>query len=195
MSVPPEDRGLELRELFFETAHELLQVLNEEALKLEKSPGDAEVMRSIRRVVHTLKGDAAACGFHELSELAHELEDALALENPAIAALVAETVFPAADLFAAMLAAHRAGNRCIIHFDQVGGLVAAAEHRVLQCFDIARGGIVDDNDGQPDAGAARGFELAQCHIKTAIAADCDDRGCRRRQCGADAAGQPIADRG
>ena len=57
-----DERGGELRELFFETAQELLQSLNEEALKLEKHPGDAETVRSIRRIVHTLKGDAAACG-------------------------------------------------------------------------------------------------------------------------------------
>ena len=34
-------------------------------------------MRSVRRAVHTLKGDSAACGFYQLSELAHEFEDVL----------------------------------------------------------------------------------------------------------------------
>ena len=60
---------------------ELLQALNEETLKLEKHPGDLEIVRSIRRIVHTLKGDAAAAGFQELSEVAHKLEDALADET------------------------------------------------------------------------------------------------------------------
>ncbi len=49
-----------------------------EAGKASRRPRN---LRSIRRTVHTLKGDAAACGFRELSELAHELEDALALES------------------------------------------------------------------------------------------------------------------
>ena len=80
MSHPSNDRTTELRELFFETSQELLQALNEEAMKLEKKPGDSELVRSIRRTVHTLKGDSAACGFRELSELAHDLEDVLALE-------------------------------------------------------------------------------------------------------------------
>ena len=35
-----DDRVKELRNLFFESAQELLQALNEEALKLEKRPGD-----------------------------------------------------------------------------------------------------------------------------------------------------------
>ena len=54
--VSPDERGAELRELFFETSQELLQALNDEALKLEKQPGDEEIVRSIRRTVHTLKG-------------------------------------------------------------------------------------------------------------------------------------------
>ncbi len=80
MTNAPDDRGAELRELFFETSQELLQALNEEALKLEKKPGDEEIVRVIRRTVHTLKGDSAACGLRELSELAHQFEDALSLE-------------------------------------------------------------------------------------------------------------------
>ncbi len=52
---PPEDRNAELRELFFESAQELLQSLNEQALRLEKSPGEADAVRTLRRVVHTLK--------------------------------------------------------------------------------------------------------------------------------------------
>jgi two-component system, chemotaxis family, sensor kinase CheA len=102
-----DERGAELRELFLETAQELLQTLNDESLKLEKQPGDGEVVRSIRRIVHTLKGDAAASGFHELSELAHELEDALAAENVGSHASLAEVAFVAADIFAAMLSSYR----------------------------------------------------------------------------------------
>ena len=102
-----DERMAELRELFFESAQELLQALNDEALKLEKKPGDAEIVRSIRRTVHTLKGDAAACGYRELSEVAHELEDALALESAVGHTKLAEVAFTAADLFSAMLAAYR----------------------------------------------------------------------------------------
>ena len=102
-----DDRGAELRDLFFETAQEMLQALNEEALKLEKHPGDLETVRSIRRTVHTLKGDAAACGFRELSDLAHELEDALASETTTSRISLAEVAFTAADAFGALLSAYR----------------------------------------------------------------------------------------
>lgn len=110
MSFFSEERSSELKELFFETASELLQTLNEEGLKLEQRPGDAEIIRGLRRTVHTLKGDSAACSFEELSAVAHELEDVLA---PEIAAKsnnrLAEIVLQAADLFASMLSAYREG--------------------------------------------------------------------------------------
>jgi two-component system, chemotaxis family, sensor kinase CheA len=109
--VPPEDRMTELRQLFFESAAELVQNLNDEAMRLEKSPGDAETARSLRRTVHTLKGDAAACGFRELSELSHEFEDVLTLENTAAAASVPEIALRVADVFSALLEAYQKGTK------------------------------------------------------------------------------------
>jgi two-component system, chemotaxis family, sensor kinase CheA len=106
-----DEPGAELRELFFETSAELLQALNEETLKLEKRPGDAEIVRVIRRTVHTLKGDSAACGLRELSELAHQLEDALSLEGASAHAGLAEIAFGAADAFAEMIAAYQGGGK------------------------------------------------------------------------------------
>jgi two-component system, chemotaxis family, sensor kinase CheA len=104
-----DDRMAELRQLFFESAQEILQALNEEALRLEKAPQDAEIVRSIRRAVHTLKGDSAAVGFRELSQIAHELEDALVPEvtSAAPSADLVELVLSSADTFDAILAAHR----------------------------------------------------------------------------------------
>ena len=107
MSHSSDERGTELRDLFFESAQELLQSLNDSALRLEKSPQDLEIVREIRRTVHTLKGDAAACSFRELSEAAHELEDALALEQVPTGASLAEVAFAAADMFNHMLNAYR----------------------------------------------------------------------------------------
>ena len=107
MSPFSDEHGRELRGLFFETAQELLQSLNDQAMKLEQQPGDGETIRNIRRVVHTLKGDAAAVGFRELSELAHELEDALALEGAEAHKSLAEIVFSAADTLSEMLDAYR----------------------------------------------------------------------------------------
>ena len=108
MSFTPEDRNAELRALFFETANELLQSLNESGLELEARPADEEIIRSVRRVVHTLKGDSAACGFTRLSEVAHELEDVLTPQMGKLhGAKFAELVLVAADTFEAVLSAYQ----------------------------------------------------------------------------------------
>ena len=110
MNFFPEERSAELRELFFESAQELLQQLNEAGLELEADAGDPEVIRRVRRVVHTLKGDSAACGYQELSALAHEMENALAPQAARDAqSFLVEVIFTAADTFQAMLSAYRKG--------------------------------------------------------------------------------------
>ena len=108
MTFFPDERAAELRDLFFESAAEILQAMNEAGLALEERPADKESLRSVRRAVHTLKGDSAACGFRELSELAHELEDVLTPElAQRHAGLIPEVVLAAADTFHEMLAAYR----------------------------------------------------------------------------------------
>lgn len=110
MSFFSDERAAELREIFFESAADLVQTMNEAGLALEERPGDKESIRRVRRAIHTLKGDSAACGFRELSELAHELEDVLTPELVASKnAALPEVILSAADTFHAMLAAYR-GN-------------------------------------------------------------------------------------
>lgn len=110
MSFFSDEQNSELRELFFESAAELVQALNEEGLEWEKDPADAEIPRRIRRTVHTLKGDAAAAGFAELSQLAHVFEDALTGDKISQPALIAELVLRAADTFSQMLSLYREGK-------------------------------------------------------------------------------------
>jgi len=108
VNFPSDEHAAELRELFFESAEEILQSMNEAGLALEEQPRDKEQLRHVRRAVHTLKGDSAACGFRQLSELAHELEDVLTPElAEQNAATIAEVVLTAADTFHEMLAAYR----------------------------------------------------------------------------------------
>ena len=108
MNFFSDERAAEMRELFFESAAEQLQNLNDQGLELEKNLTDLEVLREVRRTVHTLKGDSAACGYQELSELAHLLEDALTPEVAAhTTANLAEIVLIAADTFSSMLSAYR----------------------------------------------------------------------------------------
>ena len=110
MSFFSEEQAAELRELFFESSQEILQELNDAGLLLEQYPADSSALARVRRAMHTLKGDSAACGFQELSKLAHELEDLFTPELVAErGAVIAEIVLASADSFHAMLGSYR-GN-------------------------------------------------------------------------------------
>jgi len=107
VSYLPEDRAAEMRQLFFDSSQELLEALNEDALRLERDPSNLEAVRNIRRIVHTLKGDSGTCGFKELQDLAHEVEDALQPEIvTSHTAAISQLVLLVADVFTALIKAY-----------------------------------------------------------------------------------------
>ncbi len=62
---------------FVNEAREHLDSLNNNLVELEKNPDKQEIINTIFRSFHTLKGNSAALGFTNLSELAHQLENVL----------------------------------------------------------------------------------------------------------------------
>ena len=66
-----------LIQTFKAEAEENLCRMEEALVALEDSSGDKELLHTIFRVAHTLKGNAAALGFTGLTEFAHRLEDTL----------------------------------------------------------------------------------------------------------------------
>ena len=67
----------EFRQLFAEEAESRLARLGEQLLQLEESGSDRELIASIFREAHTLKGAAAVVGIDDVSRVAHALEDLL----------------------------------------------------------------------------------------------------------------------
>lgn len=101
---------VELRAMFFEQATEVIDSLAELILRVERNPSDAEALRTIRRAVHTLKGDSTAFGFGELTSLAHKYEDALdkVRQGDGIASqALIDLLLGGADALAAIVAHYR----------------------------------------------------------------------------------------
>jgi chemotaxis protein histidine kinase CheA/ActR/RegA family two-component response regulator len=71
------EQSPEALEVFRDEAQEHLQTITEGISQLERTPGDSEALRSIRRAMHTLKGAAGMMGFNIIQELAHASEDLL----------------------------------------------------------------------------------------------------------------------
>lgn len=63
------------KDLFVETAKTYLATLSEATLNLEKTPDDAELIDSIFRAAHSLKGQSAAMGYEQTGYLCHVVED------------------------------------------------------------------------------------------------------------------------
>jgi two-component system chemotaxis sensor kinase CheA len=61
-------------ETFREESFELLGTLENDLLELEKNPNDSELVASVFRVMHTIKGSAAMFGFDVISAFAHRTE-------------------------------------------------------------------------------------------------------------------------
>ena len=70
----------DMREIFDSyviEANEILEQLRQDLLALEKKPSDGNLLNTIFRGVHTLKGTSSFLGFSQMTELAHTSEDLL----------------------------------------------------------------------------------------------------------------------
>lgn len=65
----------EFLESFINEAHELITQLEKDLLSLEKKPKDKELINSVFRTVHTLKGSSGMLGFIDMQNFAHEFEN------------------------------------------------------------------------------------------------------------------------
>ena len=63
--------------MFAEEAEGRLATLSELLLELERDGGDQELLSSIFREAHTLKGGAAVVGLDEIMRVAHAMEEVL----------------------------------------------------------------------------------------------------------------------
>jgi len=62
----------ELLALFSSEAEEILGRMEQSLVQLESQPGDQELLDTIFRGAHTLKGNSAALGFDGAAEFCHD---------------------------------------------------------------------------------------------------------------------------
>ena len=107
----PIDRQAILQVFLAET-EETLGQMEAALLLLEEQPGDDELIGQVFRVVHMLKGNAAALEFTEVSGVAHSVEDLLAsIRNHAISvdSKIVNLLLQAVDALRRMVAASVSG--------------------------------------------------------------------------------------
>ncbi|GGH31577.1 chemotaxis protein CheA [Paenibacillus segetis] len=67
----------EYREVFLEELEEQLQIMDGAILSLEQEGETDQVIQSLFRAAHTLKGSSAVMGYEEMKQLTHEMEHLL----------------------------------------------------------------------------------------------------------------------
>lgn len=64
-------------DMFIDESQENIENLNNSILELEKNPDDKEMVNTIFRAAHTLKGMAGSMGFNDMMTLTHTMENVL----------------------------------------------------------------------------------------------------------------------
>jgi two-component system chemotaxis sensor kinase CheA len=93
---------------FITEAKENLERLDEEFVELEQDPENRELLSSIFRTIHTIKGTAGFFGFKTLEAIAHFAEDILSKLRDGLVVADEETIdvlLKAVDYIKAIIAA------------------------------------------------------------------------------------------
>jgi two-component system, chemotaxis family, sensor kinase CheA len=69
----------DLTKEFLQESNENLDRLDQDFVKLESDPSDLELLKSIFRAIHTIKGTCGFLGFSKLEALAHAGESLLSI--------------------------------------------------------------------------------------------------------------------
>jgi len=71
------------RTLFLEEATDHLAEMSRALLELEKDPAHGEAIDLVFRMAHSIKGMASSLGYDSITEVAHRLEDRMAVHRDA----------------------------------------------------------------------------------------------------------------
>lgn len=102
---------IELRDVFLVEAGELLDRLDEQLVGLERAPRDSELLNSVFRTFHTVKGGAGFLAYEPMVVLCHNAEDLLNESRAGRVVLGAshmDALLAALDLLNGMMAAAKA---------------------------------------------------------------------------------------
>ncbi len=96
----------EILEDFLIEAFELIEQLDQDLVELENNPEDLELLNSIFRVAHTIKGSSSFLNLDTLTALTHHMEDVLNKARKGelvLTPLIMDTVLESIDMMKALL--------------------------------------------------------------------------------------------
>lgn len=126
----------EYRKQFFVESKELLETAGENILKVEAEPENEELINSLFRAIHTIKGSAGSFGLSKISEFAHYLENLLGLirdKKLTIHSDIIDTILDATDYITELIRLSEAEEDYEIEQSQIDRIKAhAGDIKTLQ---------------------------------------------------------------
>lgn len=124
---------------FLIEADELITSLDSDLVKLETTPGDLELLNTIFRAAHTIKGTSSFLGLDHVTELTHKMEDILnrlRKGEMAVTPDIMDVLLESLDLLKALVQAVHDGTSNKIPIDKM-------VQRLVDAFN-------SQNNGKPD---------------------------------------------
>lgn len=141
-------------QIFFDEAEELLRTFEDGVLGLEAAPNDRELLNSIFRAAHTLKGNSSMLGFERIATVTHALEELLVRLRGGESAPgrdVVDTLLSANDLLRGLVARARNGDE-----SEVPGLGALVDRLADHAQSVAPGAMPSRATAAPHPTAPSG---------------------------------------
>jgi two-component system chemotaxis sensor kinase CheA len=173
-----------IREFLVES-HENLSRLDQDLVELEKHPHDAELLSSIFRTIHTIKG---ACGFlafsvleaitHQAETLLSQLRDGQRELTPALVSLILETVDATRKVLAAIEATGKEGSESFAELTERLRIAAQLRGEGEQPAETSAAPAAEPvvervsaevhEDGQPEKDVARPSAAVDSNIRVGV---------------------------
>jgi len=100
----------QFHDIFFEESFEGIEIMESELLKLSPGTADKEIINTIFRAAHSIKGSAGTFGFSEISDFTHNMEtvlDKMRNDELGITQQLISVLLSAVDSLNNMLISHR----------------------------------------------------------------------------------------
>jgi len=141
----------QFHEAFFEESFEGLEIMESELLTLDVGEGDVEIINTIFRAAHSIKGGAGTFGFMNVSEFTHVMEtllDEMRDGSRAVTQFAVDSLLESVDVLRSMLEAAR--DKTEVDEDMV-----AARYAVLNnILKDDAGGASSADDASTEAASA-----------------------------------------
>lgn len=149
---------------FLDEAREMLALMEESLVTLEKHPASDDLLNEVFRAAHTLKGSAACVGFDAVVELAHRVEDVLDLVRSRALAFdssAASILLSAVDALRLAVRSETEGDASLSH----GALEVMRELAKMQARVNVPAATGMSEDSSVDAAAAQGARSLRVDVR------------------------------